>query len=621
MTANEFLSGEEDTVFDALPIFPVLGEEARIDGRLFYKSAIRDARDVQTSFNYHRTAGVEVVGMQPKAPFILTSEQIEGFKDYWDDANRTTRPYLLYRHVPDQPKPNREPVPQPAQAELMQARQDAADIQTIVGLHEASLGAESNERTGRAVLARQAQGATATFHFPENQRMAIEAMGRVLARAIPKVYDTERVSRLRLPDGGEDSVVINESVLDAETGVRHIRHDLGAVKYDCVIDTGAMHSTSREEGVNAMLELVRVMPPAVLVPFAHLLVKNMGFPGSSEIAGVLRKMVPDNLKTPEELASDLPPGVVMGPDGIPIDEETQQPWQKPPTPEERVAQMENQTEQAKSQAAQAKAQADMAHGASQASRGAGQDRRGAAARRRRPRALRSYATGRPDAGTRRRSPAPRCRNTPATPTAHAEAIKQAVGSAFADLMPGIRQLAQNLTANEAKRVQAEISARLQPAAPPAATPKPTPRERAQIARIDFKTDDKGNMTGDPAVQEGREGRKGALDGNQDRRQRRPGVGGSEGFRWLTHFTTPTSSSFWGAGLDLTTLNVRFALVDLADYTFSSAHDFMNDVDVSSAVVAETGNLASKTTTDGTFDAADPTFSSVTGDQCEGAGPL
>ncbi len=67
--------------------------------------------------------------------------------------------------------------------------------------------------------------------------------------------------------------------------------------------------------------------------------------------------------------------------------------------------------------------------------------------------------------------------------------------------------------------------------------------------------------------------------------------------------------------DLDASNVKAVLVDLADYTYSSAHDFLDDVLVA-ARVATSGNLASKTTTNGTFDAADFTFTAVTGDPCE-----
>lgn len=61
-------------------------------------------------------------------------------------------------------------------------------------------------------------------------------------------------------------------------------------------------------------------------------------------------------------------------------------------------------------------------------------------------------------------------------------------------------------------------------------------------------------------------------------------------------------------------NIKACLVDSASYTPDTAADqFLTDL---SGVVATSGNLASKTTTDGVADAADVTFSSVTGNQSE-----
>lgn len=61
--------------------------------------------------------------------------------------------------------------------------------------------------------------------------------------------------------------------------------------------------------------------------------------------------------------------------------------------------------------------------------------------------------------------------------------------------------------------------------------------------------------------------------------------------------------------------VKAVLVDLADYTYSSAHQYLSDVPVA-ARVATSAALASKTFTNGVFDAADFSFTSVTGDQSE-----
>ena len=65
--------------------------------------------------------------------------------------------------------------------------------------------------------------------------------------------------------------------------------------------------------------------------------------------------------------------------------------------------------------------------------------------------------------------------------------------------------------------------------------------------------------------------------------------------------------------------IKASLVDAADYTFSAAHDEYSggsrDVPLA-GIVAESGALGSPTCTNGTFDTADFTWSSVTGDQSE-----
>lgn len=61
--------------------------------------------------------------------------------------------------------------------------------------------------------------------------------------------------------------------------------------------------------------------------------------------------------------------------------------------------------------------------------------------------------------------------------------------------------------------------------------------------------------------------------------------------------------------------IKVTLVDSADYTVDlAAHDFFNDVP--SAARVATATLASKTATAGVADAADVTFTSVSGDQSE-----
>lgn len=70
-----------------------------------------------------------------------------------------------------------------------------------------------------------------------------------------------------------------------------------------------------------------------------------------------------------------------------------------------------------------------------------------------------------------------------------------------------------------------------------------------------------------------------------------------------------------ANVDLIAGDVKAILVDLADYTFDNAHDFLSDVPVA-ARVATSANLAGKTVTNGVFDCDNFTWTAVTGDQSE-----
>lgn len=74
--------------------------------------------------------------------------------------------------------------------------------------------------------------------------------------------------------------------------------------------------------------------------------------------------------------------------------------------------------------------------------------------------------------------------------------------------------------------------------------------------------------------------------------------------------------FLDGSIDWDTDNIKCVLVDAADYTVNlTTHQFLSDV-AAGARVATSGNLASKTVASGVADAADVTFSAVTGDPSE-----
>ena len=358
MTATDILEGPVELPTSYVPVFPVLGRELIVDGETRYHSAIRMAKDAQKAYNYWQTAASESVALAPRAPWILTAKQIEGWEGDWEEANRRNLPFLLYNHQDNVAPPQRIFADQGAIAQLQQAAANHQVMQDIIGMHEANVGAASNERSGVAVRERAARGELSTYGFSDNLARAIEHLGRVLIQMIPKVYSSQRIMRIRMPDDTEDFIEINQQVVDEETGEQVFLNDLSYGKYDVVISTEPNFATQRAEAQSNILEAMQRLPPDKSAMISHLLIKNMDFPGADDMYSILRKMLPDELKTPDELAADLPPGITMGDDGQPVDADGN-PWQKPPTPEQQIQQGDIEARKGENEAKLEKAKADV----------------------------------------------------------------------------------------------------------------------------------------------------------------------------------------------------------------------------------------------------------------------
>ena len=291
-----------------IPIVPVLGDEVIVNGERQLYGLVRFARDPQRMYNYWATAETEMIALAPKAPFIGAAGQFEGFERQWQSANVRNLPYLEYKPVshagvPMGP-PQRQVYEPPIQA-ISHARMQANDdLKATTGIYDASLGARSNEQSGRAILARQREGDVANFHYADNLARSIKHLGKILLDLIPRIYDAPRVMRIIGAEEVERVVQINAPTRDK--GVERI-YDLSIGEYDVTVSVGPSFSTKRQEAVDSMLQLSQAYPPLMQVA-GDLLVKNMDWPGASEIAERLKKLLPPNLQEEQE-DQQVPPAV------------------------------------------------------------------------------------------------------------------------------------------------------------------------------------------------------------------------------------------------------------------------------------------------------------------------
>lgn len=283
-----------------IPIVPVYGEEINEEGRRYFLSLIHQAKDAQRMFNFWRTMTTELVALAPKAPWLGKAGSFDS-DPRWATANIKSHQTLEYD---GDVAPQRQPFAGIPAGALQEAMNASDDMKSILGLYDASLGARSNETSGRAIMARKQQGDISTFHFADNQTRAIRHTGRILLDLIPHVYSAERVVRVIGEDGIPQPVTINTQTADPLTGVMRRIHDVSMGKYDITISSGPSFNTRREEAAYQMTEFVRAYPDAAPI-IGDILVKNLDWPGAEEIAERLKAVNPVLQK--QENAEQPPP--------------------------------------------------------------------------------------------------------------------------------------------------------------------------------------------------------------------------------------------------------------------------------------------------------------------------
>lgn len=284
-----------------IPVIPVYGKELIVEGRRKLFSLVRFARDPQQLYNFYKTAQAEAVMLAPKAPYIGAEGQFEGHEERWRTANVVNYAYLEYKPVSvnGQPvgPPQRNTYEPPIQALSVGALQAADDVKATTGIFDPSLGAQSNETSGRAILARQEQAATSNFHFDDNLARAQRHAGRVLLDLIPRIYDTGRWVRIIGEDEAQRVVRVNEQYRDEEGRVRH--YQLGAGKYDVTVTTGPSYATKRQEAFAMFSELARGFPQLLQVA-GDIVFRHSDVPGSDELAERLKKTLPPELAAADD---------------------------------------------------------------------------------------------------------------------------------------------------------------------------------------------------------------------------------------------------------------------------------------------------------------------------------
>jgi hypothetical protein len=294
-----------------IPFVPDIADDFDVDGKQYLAGAVRTPKDAQRAYNYWITYGSEKIALRTKASWLIASGQQEGFTKMWERTNTSRVPLLIYKPV----KIGDTVLPPPREIDSEPAMQGVAemihqadnDLKATFGIYDASLGQQGPQESGEAILARQKQTDVAILNYTDNHARYLRGLGKIEVDLIPKIVTSPRMKRIINPDGTTAHVGIYNSEFDTEeeakerladiaaddAAIKRI-YDVGVGDYDISIESGDSYQTKRKESAVAMMKMVDAYPQ-LMQAAADLIIKNMDWPGSEEIADRLRKMIPPQL--------------------------------------------------------------------------------------------------------------------------------------------------------------------------------------------------------------------------------------------------------------------------------------------------------------------------------------
>lgn len=305
LSGRDVLEGPVEFPSHLVPIVPCFGETVlHADGYYTVEGVLRHAHDPQKAINTYESALASRVSKTPKAKAIVVDELVAGYEDEWGDMYRGNKAYLRVRNLSNVRDPILIP-PMSVEPGLVERATAAHKLfEMTTGRRDEDLGQASNAISGAAITARQEEGDASSYVYADNFRKALAYAGRVRASMIPRVYDVERMVRIRDDDGTQHFVRINQvGPEDPETGRRMILNDLTRGMFDVAVEPAPAYKTQRRE-VQEMME--RVLPvlatalPQGVAPAVVNMFRNADFQGADEMARMFDSLVSDDMKAARE---------------------------------------------------------------------------------------------------------------------------------------------------------------------------------------------------------------------------------------------------------------------------------------------------------------------------------
>lgn len=275
------------------PFTPIWGRRRGRDGLPY--GMIRGLRDIQQDINKRASKALHILSTNK---VIMDKGAVDDVRKLQDEVARPDA--VIVKNAGKELLLNAERELAPAHLDLMS--RSIQLIQSQSGVTDENMGRQTNATSGRAITARQDQGALATAGYFDNLRYAMQVHGSKLL-SLSEQFCTEQLTfRITNSRGTPEYVTINDGLPE---------NDIARTKADFIITEEAWNATIRQAQVQQFMEMLAQLAPSnpqVVLTVLDLVVESMDLPSREEVVKRIRQLTgmrdPDAEEpTEEEIAA------------------------------------------------------------------------------------------------------------------------------------------------------------------------------------------------------------------------------------------------------------------------------------------------------------------------------
>ncbi len=248
---------ETEWLGSLIPLFPVLGPEIYIDGKLHRLSLIAGAMDSNRALNYSATTASETMGNMSRTPWIGPRGT---FKDpKWASITTEVWDFVEYEpvYVTDETTGAQQLAPPPTknlyetsiQWMISLGQWFSDHIKATTAIYDPSLGQQKGDQSGRAIEQLRSESSVGNYSYADNLHRAIEVMYDQMCCIFPKILDGQRVVTIVKPTSQHEIVEINREFpsdgIDPKTGKKGKANNICIGEYSVRVTVGPSYETAK----------------------------------------------------------------------------------------------------------------------------------------------------------------------------------------------------------------------------------------------------------------------------------------------------------------------------------------------------------------------------------------